>query len=147
MEEAIPTHHLPERARLSTRVEAIVRAPGTVENGVHRHAFHELFFFGEGSGDHMIDLEHLVFRGPCMHVVAPGQVHRLVRSGDTTGQVVMFANVPLTGNGQEARTALFAPGRTPRSFPLSEAQLNEAMTLVEVMATESTGFLTCWPRS
>lgn len=58
MEGSIPTHHLPASARFPTRVERILPVGDAVNNGVHRHDFHELFFFRSGTSEHMIDLGH-----------------------------------------------------------------------------------------
>ncbi|MBK9628940.1 MAG: helix-turn-helix domain-containing protein [Flavobacteriales bacterium] len=134
--DAIPTHSLENRPGFPTRVEHILPAPGPVVNGVHRHDFHELFFFEEGSGEHMIDLQQWNIATPCMHLVAPGQVHRLDRSADMKGSVVMFAPDAQLGHGHAARRALFARTDGACSFPLSNVQLGECTALVKLMEQE-----------
>lgn len=136
MSTAIPVHHLPARLRIATRVERIAPAHSAVNNGVHRHDFNELFFFTHGSGTHMIDLEQVAVRTPCLHVVAPGQVHRLVRSADMQGLVVMFGSDALLGLGQEARAELFDASNGPVTLALDAARLQEAQALVQLMEGE-----------
>ncbi len=136
MDHGIPVHSLPTHARIRTRVEPILAVERTVNNGVHRHDFHELFFFRSGTGEHMIDLERHAVTTPCMHLVAPGQVHHLVRSADMTGHVVMFGTDARLGQGHAARAELFASADAPRAVALTEAQLLEAMALMTLMEQE-----------
>lgn len=135
-EPIIPVHHLPARARIPTRVDHILPSGKAVRNPVHRHDFHELFFFARGTGQHMIDLaQHEVF-APSVHLVAPGQVHGLDRSADMEGLVVMFAPDAQLGNGHSARTELFASSESPATFRIQEAQLAEADALIRSMEVE-----------
>lgn len=142
-DHAIPVHHLPSRLpegkaglRIPTRVEHIEPTATAVNNGVHRHDFHELFFIAHGTGEHMIDLEQITVKAPCVHVVAPGQVHQLQRSADMHGLVVMFGTDAQLGQGHAARAELFAHADGSRAFPLDPAQLREAQALVQLMETE-----------
>lgn len=107
-----------------------------MNNGVHRHDFHELFFFATGTGEHMIDLQQVSFAAPCMHVVAPGQVHQLQRSADVRGLVVMFGTDALLGQGHAARAELFTNADGACAFPLDEPRSREAEALVELMEAE-----------
>lgn len=132
----IPTHQLPDRGRMPTRVERILAVDTVMENGVHRHDFHELFFLAAGSGQHMIDLEQHVVQAPCMHLVAPGQVHQLDRSADMHGAVVMFGMDAQLGKGHPARAQLFAYAQRPSAVALDPTQLEEAMALVRLMELE-----------
>jgi AraC-like DNA-binding protein len=132
----IPTHHLPGRSRIPTRVERILPTHAEVNNDVHRHDFYELFFFGTGTGEHMIDLELHSVGAPCVHLVAPGQVHRLVRSADMEGLVVMFATDAQLGQGHAARATLFARAEGSCTIPLSPAQMAEGTALIRLMEDE-----------
>ncbi len=107
-----------------------------MNNGVHRHDFHELFFFATGSGQHMIDLEQYPVCAPSMHLVAPGQVHHLNRSADMSGVVVMFAGDARLGQGHQARAELFAHAQRPGEVILDPARMDEAMALVRSMEVE-----------
>jgi AraC-like DNA-binding protein/mannose-6-phosphate isomerase-like protein (cupin superfamily) len=135
-DETIPTHRLSGSTRVPTRVEHILPAEGPVNNGVHRHDFHELFFFAMGGGQHMIDLENFPVQAPSMHLVAPGQVHHLHRSADMQGVVVMFGTDAHLGQGHAARAELFAHAQRPSEVLLDQARMDEAMTLVHSMEVE-----------
>lgn len=132
----IPVHHLPAPSRMPTRVERFGPKPLPVPGPVHRHDFNELFFFTQGGGAHMIDLERIAFTAPCVHVVAPGQVHQLERSPDSAGLVVMFSPEALLGQGHAARAELFAWAQGPKSFAVDAAQLTEAQLLIGLMEGE-----------
>lgn len=132
----IPVHHLPARTQNPTRVEHIRPTKRAVNNGVHRHDFHELFFLATGTGEHMIDLEHVTVATPSMHVVAPGQVHQLKRSADMEGLVVMFGTDAHLGQGHAARAELFAAAEGPMTFALDKPKLREAQALVQLMENE-----------
>ena len=133
---SIPVHQLPAHGHEPTRIERIQRSSTAVQNDVHRHDFHELFFFSKGSGEHMIDLELLQINGPCMHLVGPGQVHQLDRSADMEGAVVMFASDAQLGHGHSARTVLFGHARRPMGVELSPERLEEVFGLVGQMERE-----------
>jgi AraC family transcriptional regulator, transcriptional activator of pobA len=133
----IPIHHLPVRDAFPTRIERILAAKGPVHNSVHRHDFHEVFFFAKGSGTHMIDLEHVAVKPPCVHLVGPGQVHQLDRSADCTGVVVMF--MPDASQGPQRLNELsnlFIGGSGSPSFAIDDAMMAEVNTLVELMDKE-----------
>ncbi len=109
-----------------------------MRNEVHRHDFHELFFIGEGSGQHMIDLESHDFRAPCMHAIAPGQVHRLSRSADSSGRVAMFLReaVDAAASEQDIRQ-VFGPWNAQPIHTLTPVHLNEANALLDLIANEA----------
>src|SRR5262245_60467943 len=133
----IPIHHLPVRDAFPTRVERIAPAKGAVHNSVHRHDFYEVFFFAQGSGTHMIDLEHVTVTPPCVHLVGPGQVHQLDRSADCGGIVVMF--MPDASQGPQRLNELadlFLGRSSAPSFALDSAMMTEVNTLVGLMETE-----------
>lgn len=138
MKGVIPVHHLPNTGRIPIGVDLIEASDVPVQNDVHRHDFYELFVFATGTGDHMIDLEHVPMEPPCVHLVAPGQVHRLGRSADSTGAVVMFgADALMTPGTTIDVTRLFQVNGRSRAFPLSTDQHREAMALVTAIAQES----------
>lgn len=135
--EIIPVHHLPEVGPVAIGVERIVARVSDVMNDVHRHDFHELFIFGTGTGDHMIDLDHIPVRPPCIHLVAPGQVHRLHRSGDSTGVVVMFGTEVLIGQPVTPEVLSLSRSGTLSALAITPAMLAELMHLVEQIEAEA----------
>lgn len=131
MPEVIPVHHLPDAGRTMISVDRIDPRPAAVQNDVHRHDFHELFVFATGSGEHMIDLEHVPVKPPCVHLVAPGQVHRLSRSADCSGAVVMFSSDVMIEPGTPTDVkGLFRAAESGQAFPIGDGQLNEVLALV-----------------
>src|SRR5688500_14184884 len=56
----------------------------------HRHTFYELFFFTTKGGSHEIDFTNFPIRAGSVHIVTPGQIHRLIQS-DTQGLVLCFS--------------------------------------------------------
>lgn len=135
--QVIPVHHLPDVGHVAISVERIVARGTDVMNDVHRHDFHELFIFATGTGDHMIDLQHMSVRPPCLHLVAPGQVHQLYRSGDSSGAVVMFGQESLIGQPvvPEILSKLLA-GTAP-TLAITPTILQELMHLVEQIEAEA----------
>lgn len=131
---SIPLHQLPAESPLPTRVERIEPAPGPVMNDVHRHDFHEVFLFRSGTGTHMIDLLDLAVEAPSIHLMGPGQVHRLERSADMQGLVVMFSGHVLPDRAHAALTSSVRSHSA--SFPLQPEQMDEACLLVEQIDRE-----------
>lgn len=131
----IPVHHFNEAGTSSVNVEWIAPAESHVTNGVHRHDFYEMFFFKKGSGDHMVDLDQHPISAPCMHLVSPGMVHRLSRSADTEGAVVMFSTNADLGLMNKTKHALFAPDH-PISAVISADQLSDLYQLISTLQNE-----------
>lgn len=61
-------------------------------NDAHRHNYYEIFYFSQGSGGHLVDFVEYPIHAPSLHFVAPGQVHRVKRSGDSLGKVLLFTS-------------------------------------------------------
>src|ERR1043165_2430378 len=57
----------------------------------HRHNYYEIFFFEEGGGTHFIDFTEYPITDHAIHFVSPGQVHKLMRSGNAHGSIVLFS--------------------------------------------------------
>lgn len=134
-DRSIPLHQLPVESPLPTRVEHILPAHGPVINDVHRHDYHEVFLFRSGSGTHMIDLRDLPIAAPSIHLVAPGQVHRLDRSADMEGMVVMFSDHVLPDRARAAHLSAMRSHHAA-SFPLHAEEMDEACQLVQQMERE-----------
>ncbi len=134
----IPVHHLHDHHTRPVRVERFVPRGTHVRNEVHRHDFHEIFFLAEGSGEHMIDLSNHPFTAPCMHAIVAGQVHRLSRSGDSSGVVLMFQREAIHGDAMDDDLhALFSGSNGGPVWALGTEQLDLARTLLDLIARES----------
>lgn len=133
---AIPVHHLPAQGTYTVRIERIRPAARAVQNGVHRHDFHELFVFATGSGEHMIDLDAVPVRPPCVHLVSAGQVHQVTRSADASGLVVMFGEAALTGSAHIPALHELFGGAPHQAFPIAPAMLEETLLLAGLIEQE-----------
>lgn len=63
---------------------------GEVEHA-HRHNCFQIFFFVEGGGKHLIDFDEKNCTANSIHIVNPGNLHRLNRSTTTRGYVLLFS--------------------------------------------------------
>ncbi len=134
----IPVHHLHEQEKRPVRVERFFRRDKDVHNEIHRHDFHEIFFLTSGSGEHMIDLASHTFRAPCMHAIVAGQVHRLGRSADSAGAVLMFQReaIHATAMDDDLHT-LFSGLHGGPVWELTADQLDLARTLLDLIDNET----------
>ncbi len=84
----------------------------------------------------MIDLEMVNVAPPCIHLVAPGQVHQLDRSANCEGSVVMFRqDLHHAIFGEPALRSLLRAG-VVRNIRLSPEQSIEALDLVRSIEKE-----------
>ena len=134
----IPVHHLHEQDKRPVRVERFLARDEEVRNEVHRHDFHEIFFLTSGTGEHMIDLEAHRFNAPCMHAIVAGQVHRLNRSTDSSGVVLMFQReaIHATAMDEDLHT-LFSGLHGGPVWELQAEQLATASALLDLIALET----------
>lgn len=85
----------------------------------------------------MIDLVHLDLHAPAIHIVAPGQVHKLDREIGSEGFVVMFVpgiQHPVLSDPRVR--SLLRPGPTIGRFELHRDHILEAAVLAEQMKAE-----------
>ncbi len=57
----------------------------------HRHGYFEIFFFEQGSGQHLIDYQTIAIKEYSIHIVCPGQVHQLQLERMTKGCFLIFS--------------------------------------------------------
>lgn len=57
----------------------------------HRHNYYEVFLFEKGEGVHEIDFNAIEIQSPTIHFVSPGQIHRVSRSLQSSGYVILFS--------------------------------------------------------
>ncbi len=135
---SIPVHHLHEQEKRPVRVERFSTRDEDVRNDVHRHDFHEIFFLTSGSGEHMIDLTSHTFRAPCMHAIVAGQVHRLSRSADSVGAVLMFQREAIHGTSMDDDLhTLFSGLQGGPVWEITADQLDLARTLLDLISNET----------
>ena len=95
--ETIPVYTLADRGdKLSQPFRLVEMTPmkeGSYDySNPHRHAYYEVFYFESGGGDHEIDFAHREIAAPAIHFVSPGQIHRVRRSADSHGCVILFTD-------------------------------------------------------
>ncbi len=83
----------------------------------------------------MIDLEHVRFQAPCIHFVAPGQVHKLDRERGSAGMVIMFTS-GITSFFDGRVRQLLRPGTVPIALDPTQEQLQESMELAGQISKE-----------
>lgn len=57
----------------------------------HRHNFHLLVFFTNGSGTHEVDFDRFEIQSGSVFVLQPGQIHHWILSEDIEGFIVFYA--------------------------------------------------------
>ncbi|HKJ41121.1 MAG TPA: helix-turn-helix domain-containing protein [Sunxiuqinia sp.] len=57
----------------------------------HRHTYYEIIWITKGYGTHLIDFQVYDFKGPCLFILNPGVVHKIVKDIPTEGYVVKFS--------------------------------------------------------
>ncbi len=64
--------------------------PAELTEQPHRHHFHQLFLFTEGSGSHQIDFDNYEVAPGMLHLINQGMVHCLNRNADAKGYVIIY---------------------------------------------------------
>jgi len=94
--EAIPVYTLDGADRLEHPFRLVELTPRKEEtydySRPHRHAYYEIFYFESGGGEHEIDFTTGEIVSPAIHFVSPGQIHRVARSAESHGCVILFTD-------------------------------------------------------
>ncbi len=134
---SIPVHIPARSERNVIWIEHILPTTSEVYNSVHRHSYHELFLFLKGSGSHMVDLEVIPLDTPSIHLVGPGQVHKLDRSADCKGVVVMFQeDRPFEAFDAQQIRSLLRPAAAVAQIKLEDTSAQEAFGLIHLLEKE-----------
>ena len=57
----------------------------------HRHNYYEIFLFNKGGGNHIIDFKKIPIEDNSIHFVSPGQVHKVERTPNSNGHLIIFS--------------------------------------------------------
>lgn len=139
MTKQIPVHQLEETDNTSFKVMALNAPSDYSGNDAHRHNYYELLYFKEGSGKHMIDFETYSIEPGSIHFVAPGQVHALSRTPETTGFVIAFSKEFMFINSTDISSLNDFPAFNNISAPvlaLDEYFYSQTTDIVEKMREE-----------
>jgi len=58
----------------------------------HRHTYHEIIWIQSGSGNHIVDFINYKFKGPCLFLLHPQNIHTIQKDCATSGGVVKFSS-------------------------------------------------------
>ena len=86
----IPTHRSEKTSQRGIVVNHLAQLNEYDHTEPHRHDYFEFFFFKKGGGLHYIDFIPFDIHSNSVHIVAPGQVHQMMRELDSEGHVVLF---------------------------------------------------------
>lgn len=97
----------------------------------HRHTFFELIFFTEAQGNHEIDFNHFAIEKNSIHLVSPGQIHKL-NLKKNKGYVLCFNEdfVSLKSKEQFTETFPFYNGSRSPVLPLKKEISSQLEDLV-----------------
>jgi AraC-like DNA-binding protein len=104
----------------------------------HRHNFFQLFFFTSTGGKHLIDFQERLCEEKSVHVVNPGSIHKLTRTPDTKGFVLLFSRSFLVQN--KALNSLFLNRNDFDKFPkLPKKAFEEILNYLDKIQEELSG--------
>ncbi len=68
----------------------------------HRHTYYEIMWVQSGTGVHTIDFTDYDFKGPCLFLIHPQNIHAIKKDVATQGGVVKFTPVLFSQNESES---------------------------------------------
>lgn len=103
----------------------------------HRHDFQEVIWIHSGTGTHTIDGRVGELRGPCVSLIARGQVHAFREMRGLSGYAVSFSEDLLgsTPTGQVGRL-LFNYSQGDRTFPVAPEVQRSAVAVLDLAGRE-----------
>lgn len=86
----IPIHDLEEHEKKEIKMIELDKALKNDATEPHRHHYYECFVFLKGGGTHVVDFVDFPIESNSIHIVTPGQVHKVKRHLNSTGFVFLF---------------------------------------------------------
>lgn len=86
----IPIHDLEEHEKKEVRMIELDKRLRNDAAEPHRHHYYECFVFIKGSGIHSVDFVDFPITSNSIHIVTPGQVHKVKRKLNSYGFVFLF---------------------------------------------------------
>ncbi len=86
----IPIHDLEEHEKKEIRMIELDKQLKNDAVEPHRHHYYECFVFLKGGGTHTVDFVEFPIVAHSIHIVTPGQVHKVKRKINSTGFVFLF---------------------------------------------------------
>lgn len=140
MKEKIPTHHFGDdlNSELQFRIVPLEKKTSYDASVPHRHNYYEIFFFTKGGGSHMIDFTDYTIKSQSVHVVFPGQVHKVRRNLDTFGHLLLFSNDFYYLNKKASDALSDIPNKLRSNYrPVLHLPSNEYAKTQEIMTSMS----------
>ncbi|MBK7964524.1 MAG: hypothetical protein IPK10_03935 [Bacteroidetes bacterium] len=75
----IPIHDLEEHEKKEIKMIELDKALKNDATEPHRHHYFECFVFLKGGGTHIVDFVEFPIESNSIHIVTPGQVHKVKR--------------------------------------------------------------------
>lgn len=72
----------------------------------HRHTYYEVIWIVEGFGSHSVDFRNYPFKGPCLFLLQPGHVHKIIKEVPTRGYILKFSESFFSADGQSGNLLL-----------------------------------------
>jgi AraC family transcriptional activator of pobA len=86
----IPIHDLEEHEKKEIKMIELDTQLKNDATEPHRHHYFECFIFLNGGGTHIVDFVEFPIESNSIHIVTPGQVHKVKRQLNSTGFVFLF---------------------------------------------------------
>lgn len=86
----IPIHILEEHEKKEIKMIELDKALKNDATEPHRHQYFECFVFFKSGGTHIVDFVEFPIVANSIHIVTPGQVHKVKRKLNSTGVVFIF---------------------------------------------------------
>lgn len=86
----IPIHYLEEHEKKEIKLIELDKALKNDATEPHRHHYYECFVFLKGGGTHIVDFVEFPIVTNSIHIVTPGQVHKVKRKLNSSGFVFIF---------------------------------------------------------
>lgn len=72
----------------------------------HRHTYYEVIWIMKGHGVHTVDFRDYPFKGPCLFLLQPGHVHKIVKAVPTSGYILKFCESFFSADGNSENLLL-----------------------------------------
>ncbi|HRO43408.1 MAG TPA: AraC family transcriptional regulator [Flavipsychrobacter sp.] len=101
----------------------------------HRHEYFEFFIFSKGGGVHFIDFTAHQIKSHSVHIVFPGQIHLLKRSG-AIGSIIVCTKEFINSLNKLFYAQLFQNNYATPSLAFSEENFQDLLQMVAALNAE-----------
>lgn len=138
--EVIPIFHFDDAdySGLPFKISELELPTNYLSNTAHRHNYYEVFLFEEGGGEHIIDFHSYPIVANAIHLVFPGQIHKVDRKPETKGRVITFTEDFIIPSNDlvDLVSNLSAHKNCAETITLSKPEFDKVSNLVNHLFTE-----------